>query len=62
MNEYKILYYNIYEEPVNPTANGKYFGKTPILEQAKAIVDNAKKQNKKLFIKAICDDGIERYI
>ena len=37
MEDYTILYYEIYECPQCPTDNGKYFGKTPILEQAETV-------------------------
>lgn len=61
MNKYKILGYELYFCPTNPTENGIYFAKTPILEQALGILERAKQQNKHLFIMAVCDDGIRRY-
>lgn len=61
MENYTIEGYKIYEAPKNPTENGTYIGKTPILEQAETAVNNAKEQGKVYFIKAVCSDGIERY-
>ena len=62
MADYTILNYEIYECPHCPTANGKYYGKTPILEQAKSIVRNAKDNGQMLFIMAVCSDGKKRYM
>lgn len=62
MAEYTVLYYEIYECPKCPTDNGKYYGKTPIQEQAETIVRNAKKRGQMLFIIAVCSDGKKRYI
>lgn len=62
MAEYTILYYEIYECPQCPTENGKYYGKTPVLEQAKAAVRNAKRDGRELFLKAVCSDGKKRYL
>lgn len=62
MEDYTILYYEIYECPQCPTDNGKYFGKTPILEQTETIVRNAKEKGQMLFIKAVCSDGKKRYM
>ena len=58
----KVIKYNIYEYPNNPTEYGKYYGCTPILEQAKGVVRIAKEQGKDYFIKAIYDNGEEVYI
>lgn len=60
--DYEVLGYELYEYPESPTETGKYFGRTPILEQAETIVRNAKTNGKELFIKAVCSDGKKRYI
>ena len=60
MKNYKIVGYEIYECPKTPTDNGRYYGKTPLLEQAEAIVRNAKESGIQLFIKAVCSDGKRR--
>ena len=60
--EYQILGYELFEYPKSPTENGKYYAKTPLLEQAETIVRNAKTSGKQLFIKAVCSDGKKRYI
>ena len=62
MTDYKILYYEIYECPQKSTDNGKYYGKTPILEQAETVVRKAKESGTMLFIKAVCSDGKRRYV
>ena len=62
MADYTILYYEIYERPQHPTENGKYYGKTPVLEQAETVVRNAKERGQMLFIKAVCSDGKKRYM
>ena len=62
MTYYTILYYEIYECPQYPTENGKYYGKTPVLEQAEIVVRNAKERGQMLFIKAVCSDGKKRYM
>lgn len=62
MEDYTILYYEIYECPQCPTDNGKYFGKTPILEQAETVVRNTKEKGQMLFIKAVCSGGRKRYM
>lgn len=62
MEDYTILYYEIYECPQCPTDNGKYFGKTPILGQAETVVRNTKEKGQMLFIKAVCSDGKKRYM
>lgn len=62
MADYTILYYEIYESPQNPTDSGKYYGKTPVLEQAETVVRNAKERGQMLFIKAVCSDGKRRYM
>ncbi|MCI9418239.1 MAG: hypothetical protein HFI82_12695 [Eubacterium sp.] len=62
MEDYTILYYEIYECPQCPTDNGKYFGKTPILGQAETVVRNAKERGQMLFIIAVCSDGKKRYM
>lgn len=59
MENYTILEYEIYTCPKNPTEEGVYYGKTPILEQAQSIIKNAKGN---LFIKAVCSDGKKRYL
>ena len=60
--DYTVLYYEIYECPQNPRDHGKYCGKTPVLEQAETIVRKAKESGQMLFIKAVCSDGIKRYL
>ena len=60
--DYEVLGYELYEYPESPTETGKYFGRTPILEQAETIVRNAKTNGKQLFIKAVCSDGKQRYL
>lgn len=60
--KYTILYYEIYICPVSPTDNGKYYGRTPILEQAQTIVKKGKENGIDLFIKAVCSDGKKRYL
>lgn len=62
MADYTILYYEIYECPQHPIENGKYYGKTPVLEQAEIVVRNAKERGQMLFIKAVCSDGKKRYM
>lgn len=62
MEEYTILYYEIYYCPVSPTDHGKYYTKTPILEQAEGIIERAKETGESLFIKAVCSDGKKRYM
>lgn len=60
--DYEILCYELYEYPKSPTENGKYYGKTPVLEQAECIVRSAEEAGQRLFIKAVCSDGKMRYI
>lgn len=60
--DYEILGYELYEYPASQTENGKYYGKTPVLEQAECIVRNAEEAGQRLFIKAVCSDGKMRYI
>lgn len=55
-------YYEIYLCPENPTENGKYYGKTPILEQAQSVGENGKRNGLSLFIKKICSDGNRIYL
>ena len=62
MADYTILHYEIYEYPQYPTDNGRYYGKTPLLEQAETVIKNAKKSGKMLFLKAACSDGMKRYL
>lgn len=62
MKKYAIIGYEIYECPKSPTENGTYYGKTPILKQARDIVEKAKESGKEFFIKAFCSDGVMRYI
>lgn len=62
MADYTILYYEIYECSQHPTENGKYYGKTPVLEQAETVVRNANERGQMLFIKAVCSDGKKRYM
>ena len=57
----KIKKYLIYEEPINPTSEGVYYGSTPIEEQALKIVENGKVQGKRYFIKVEYDDGTTMY-
>ena len=51
--DYKVLGYELYEYPESPTETGKYFGRTPILEQAETAVRKAKESGKELFIMAV---------
>lgn len=60
--DYEVFGCELYECPALPTDSGKYFCKTPILEQAETIVRNAKTNGKQLFIKAVCSDGKQRYL
>lgn len=62
MGDYTILHYEIYEYPQCPTDNGRYYGKTPLLEQAETVIKNAKESGKMLFLKAACSDGMKRYL
>ena len=62
MEDYKILYYEIYECPQCPTDSGRYYGKTPVLEQAEIVIRNAKENGELLFMKAVCSDGQKRYM
>ena len=62
MEGYAILGYEIYECPKCPAENGTYYGKTPVLEQAEAVVRNAKRKGRELFLKAVCSDGKKRYM
>lgn len=62
MADYKILYYEICEYPQKPTDNGKYYGKTPVLEQAETIIRKAKESGIMLFMKVVCSDGKKRYL
>jgi len=39
MEKYIIAGYEIYECPKSPTENGTYYGKTPIAEQVRGIVE-----------------------
>ena len=52
-----VLYYGIYTYPQRPTENGKYRGKTPILEQAMGVVEAYHQKGIELFIKCFTDDG-----
>lgn len=62
MKNYTVIGYELYEFPQNPTDNGKYYGKTPIYEQAKTVVGKARENGTQLFIKAVCSDGKKRYL
>lgn len=62
MADYTILYYEIYEFPRNPTDSGKYYGKTPVLEQAENVIRKAKENGELLFMKAVCSDGQKRFM
>lgn len=62
MENYTVIGYELYEYPQKPTENGKYYGKTPILEQAETVVRKAKESGTQLFIKAVCSDGKKRYV
>lgn len=59
--DFEILSYELYECLASPTENGRYYGKTPIREQAETIVRKAKESGKQLFIKAVCSDGKKRH-
>ena len=54
----KVLYYEIYICPEKPTEYGKYYGKTPLLVQARGVVETARRGGKNLFIKAVYPGGI----
>lgn len=60
--DYQILGYELYEYSKSPMDNGRFYGKTPLIEQAETIVRNANENGMKLFIKAVCSDGKERYL
>lgn len=60
--EYQVLGYELYEYPKSPTENGRYYGKTLLLEQAETILKEAKENGLQLFIKAVCSDGKNRYL
>ena len=60
--EYQILGYELYECPESPKENGKYYAKTPLLEQVECIVRSAEEAGQQLFIMAVCSDGKMRYI
>lgn len=60
--EYQILGYELYEYPKSPMDNGMYYGKTPLRDQAETIVRKAKENGMQIFIKAVCSDGIDRYL
>lgn len=62
MADYKILYYEIYEFPQCPADSGRYYGKTPVLEQAETVIRNAKENGELLFMKAVCSDGKKRFM
>lgn len=62
MKNYTIIGYAIYSCPLNPKDRGVYLGKTPILEQAETVVNNAKKLGCDSYIKALCSDGVERWL
>ena len=62
MAEYTILYYEIYEFPRCPADRGRYYGKTPVLEQAENVIRKAKENGKLFFMKAVCSDGQKRYM
>ena len=50
-------YFELYEVPKKPNERGNYYGKTPILNQALDVIENAKKHGKTLFIKGVTADG-----
>ncbi|MCX4378499.1 MAG: hypothetical protein OSJ61_20360 [Lachnospiraceae bacterium] len=60
--DYEILYYELYEFPVSPTSEGRYFCRTPVLEQAETVVRKAKESGMQLYVMAVCSDGKERYL
>lgn len=62
MGNYTVLNFEIYECPQCPVDHGIYYGKSPVLEQAEAVVRNAKDTGKNLFLKAVCSDGRKRYL
>lgn len=62
MKNYIITGYEIHECPKSPAENSTYYGKTPILKQAKDIIEKAKESGKEYFIKAVCSDGVKRYL
>lgn len=62
MEDYTVLFYEIYVCPECPTDDGVYYSKTPILEQAQTIVKKGKENGLNLFLKAVCSDGKKQYI
>lgn len=54
-NEY--IYYHVCECPQHPTEEGRVYCKTPILEQAQAIVKHGKERGRSFFIKGVKPDG-----
>ena len=55
----KYIGYHIYECPNRPDECGKYYGKTPIWEQAIEVIEKGKRLGKNLFIKGVKPDGKE---
>lgn len=62
LEDYEILYYELYEFSVSPTSEGRYFGRTPVLEQAETAVRKAKESGMQIYVMAVCSDGKERYL
>ncbi len=62
MRDYTIIGYAIYSYPVNSKDSGEYLGKTPILKQAETFVNNANKSGCNSYIKALCSDGVDRWL
>lgn len=62
MEDYKILYYEIYEFPQCPADSGRYYGNPPVLEQAETVIRNAKENGELLFMKAVCSDEKKRFM
>ncbi len=58
----KYVKYEIYTAPSKPTEYGKYYGSTPILEQAQTAVKHLFERGSGGFIKGVCADGTKHYI
>ncbi len=58
----KYTKYEIYTAPNKPTEYGKYYGSTPILEQAQTVVKHLFERGTGGFIKGICANDTKYYI
>lgn len=59
---YKVDSFEIYTGPEKPTEHGKYYGKTPILEQAINVVEQSFKNGKTMYIAVRLTDGNQLFI